>query len=229
MYFLAEHAHLCVRNGEAIVLDLQSGRYLGLAAVQAGSLGRYVREWPLCDLASDGTPAVQMLLARGLLTRDAARGKTARPISVPRATQYFGDWLPLRPPSIQFHHVANFLAAASLAAAALRFIPFRVVVAHVRRRRMARASTGNEPEMSAVIALLLTFERLRPLAFGRKDTCLLHTLALAEFLARYHVYPDWIFGIRTGPFAAHCWLQMHDFVLTDTPFNVEGLTPIMMV
>jgi hypothetical protein len=37
----------------------------------------------------------------------------------------------------------------------------------------------------------------------------------------------WVFGVRTWPFQAHCWLQCEDLVLDDQPDRVRAFTPIM--
>lgn len=39
--------------------------------------------------------------------------------------------------------------------------------------------------------------------------------------------PLWIFGVRTWPFGAHCWLQVDDLVIGDTLDRVRFYTPIM--
>jgi hypothetical protein len=65
--------------------------------------------------------------------------------------------------------------------------------------------------------------------FSSKDECLYDSLALLEFLARYRIYPDWVFGVQTRPFAAHCWVQQGDIVFNDTVEHVTGYSPIMIV
>ena len=39
----------------------------------------------------------------------------------------------------------------------------------------------------------------------------------------------WVFGVRTWPFSAHCWLQIGDAVLDDDPERVSRYTPIMVL
>jgi len=58
---------------------------------------------------------------------------------------------------------------------------------------------------------------------------MLHSLALVEFLARYRLYPDWVFGVQTQPFKAHCWLQYGSLVLNDKPTRLHELTPILSI
>jgi hypothetical protein len=57
--------------------------------------------------------------------------------------------------------------------------------------------------------------------------CLQRTFQLRSLLARRGVAADWIFGVRTWPFSAHCWLQIDDLVIGDRLERVRRYTPIM--
>jgi hypothetical protein len=54
-------------------------------------------------------------------------------------------------------------------------------------------------------------------------------MALNEFLSKYDFYPTWVFAVRARPFAAHCWLQHGDQALTDIPFNLRQMVPILVL
>ena len=57
--------------------------------------------------------------------------------------------------------------------------------------------------------------------------CLKRSFQLKRFLAGRGIATDWIFGVRTWPFAAHCWLQIGDLVVGDRLDRVSLYTPIM--
>ena len=38
---------------------------------------------------------------------------------------------------------------------------------------------------------------------------------------------QWLFGVRTWPFAAHCWLQIGNLVVGDRLERVRFYTPIL--
>lgn len=59
--------------------------------------------------------------------------------------------------------------------------------------------------------------------------CLKRSFLLRRFLASNGVDTDWVFGVRTWPFAAHCWLQLGDVVVGDRLERVNRFTPIMRV
>jgi hypothetical protein len=58
--------------------------------------------------------------------------------------------------------------------------------------------------------------------------CLQRAFMLRGYLARRGVAADWVFGVRTWPFGAHCWLQIGDVVLADDVDRIRGFTPIMV-
>lgn len=59
--------------------------------------------------------------------------------------------------------------------------------------------------------------------------CLKRSFQLRHLLARRGVASDWVFGVRTWPFGAHCWLQIEETVVGDTLARVSNYTPIMVV
>ncbi|MGV9005945.1 MAG: lasso peptide biosynthesis B2 protein [Brevundimonas sp.] len=58
--------------------------------------------------------------------------------------------------------------------------------------------------------------------------CLQRAFQLRRVLTGRGIHADWIFGVRTWPFAAHCWLQIGDLVIADTLERVDRYTPIMV-
>lgn len=56
--------------------------------------------------------------------------------------------------------------------------------------------------------------------------CLQRAFQLRRRLARRGVTTDWVFGVRTWPFSAHCWLQIGDSVVGDRLERVRAYTPI---
>lgn len=73
------------------------------------------------------------------------------------------------------------------------------------------------------------FRLLRCFAYTAQQNCLFDSMVLLQFLWREHISADWIFGVRTRPFAAHCWAQANDLVLNDSHRHVSQYTPIMVL
>jgi len=59
--------------------------------------------------------------------------------------------------------------------------------------------------------------------------CLQRSFELRYLLARRAVPVDWVFGVRTWPFGAHCWLQSGEVVVGDRLDRIARYTPIMKV
>ncbi|WP_349770714.1 lasso peptide biosynthesis B2 protein [Steroidobacter cummioxidans] len=52
---------------------------------------------------------------------------------------------------------------------------------------------------------------------------------MVEFLARYDVFPTWVFGVRLEPWGAHCWIQHGPFTFNEGVEKAASYTPIMAV
>ena len=57
--------------------------------------------------------------------------------------------------------------------------------------------------------------------------CLQRSFQIRRLLRRHGVHADWMFGVRTWPFGAHCWLQVGDRVVADRLERIRRYTPIM--
>lgn len=98
-----------------------------------------------------------------------------------------------------------------------------VEVASRQRRR------DQEPRLTEELTRLVSaFERILPwLPF--QGVCLYRSFLLLRVLRWRGHDARWVFGVRTWPFHAHCWLQVGDVALDDTTDRLAGLTPIMVV
>jgi len=236
-YALAEHVFVCVNGEHLVLLDLKEDRYWALEASQTAGLGPLVVGWPVKATAStedadspspETMAAIEMLLGRGLLVDGIPPGKDATPVSAPVPKRELvseaeaapgprvGSWL-------------TFFTASAFAKLALRTWRFERVVLRVRRRKELKGPQSGPLDAERARKLVEAFARYRVFLFSSKDECLYDSLALIEFLARYGIYPDWVFGVQTRPFAAHCWVQHGDIVFNDTVEHVTGYTPIMVV
>jgi hypothetical protein len=236
-YALADHVFVCLNGEHLVLLDLKEDRYWALEAAHTAALGALVDGWPVrsCDDAPTADPpspettaAIELLQGRGLLTQGIPPGKVATPVTaiVPMrelssetdtsAGARSGSWL-------------KFLTASAIAKFTLRIWPFERVIRRVKRRKELLGPDASPLDAERAAKLLEAFARYRVFLFSSKDECLYDSLALLEYLARHGIYPDWVFGVQTRPFAAHCWVQHGDLVLNDTVEHVSGYTPIMVV
>jgi hypothetical protein len=59
--------------------------------------------------------------------------------------------------------------------------------------------------------------------------CLYRCALLLRRLKLAGERPLWVFGVRTWPFLAHCWLQVGDVALTDPAETLSVFSPILAV
>src|SRR5262249_40308716 len=122
-----------------------------------------------------------------------------------------------------------FVRASTFAKFALRIWPFQRVIQRVGRRKVVAIGQAQALDVERARKLVEAFARYRVFLFSSKNECLHDSLSLIEFLARFGIYPNWVFGVQARPFAAHCWVQHGGIVFNDTVEHVSGYTPIMVV
>jgi hypothetical protein len=235
-YFLSPHVHVCVAGKQVVLLDLERDKYLSLA--HAHPVGRWVRGWPVpsdsaatdasATAAAQESSLLAKMISQGLLVADPVKGKEAAPVVTPRPREALVEYDFDVRPRTNAAQLWTLLRAHAAAKWSLRHRPIRAVVegAQLRKRR---AQAGLAVDISAVRSVVAAFLYLRPWFYTARDACLLDSLTLVNFLARYGIFPEWVFGVKTDPFFAHCWVQQGDCIFNDTPDYVRGFSPILVV
>jgi Transglutaminase-like superfamily len=231
--------HVCAVGSEAILLDLRQDKYFSVPARAARALSHTVPGWPTATSSelehlpplseSEMRRTVEFYLNSGVLTAIESEGKSAKPIHYPPPR----DLVPLGfdldiTRSISWHDARNFLYASTLAAYRWRTLPLHAVVRKVAARK-ARTIKLEPFDDRLAADLACTYRRLQAFVFTGRNRCLLQALSFANFLSFYGLFPDWVFGVQTRPFAAHCWLQHNHYLLNETPEGVKRFTPIFAV
>jgi hypothetical protein len=236
-YALAAHVFVCVNGEHLVLLDLKEDRYWALEASQTAGLGSLVAGWPVTSADSiesidspspEAAAAIEVLRGRGLLADGIPPGKDATPVTANVPTRELVSETETAP-GARLNSWLKFLTASAFAKFALRTWPFERVILRVKRRKALLEPQSGPLDAERARKLVEAFARYRVFLFSSKNECLYDSLALLEFLARYGIYPDWVFGVQTRPFAAHCWVQHGDLVFNDTVEHVTGYTPIMVV
>lgn len=229
-YWLAPDVHLCRVLDAIVFLNLLTDDYPTLTSDQAQALGWVVQGWPVPPCAGRAEYAgrlAEKLVEAGLLTRDERIGKPATPATlvadeVPSSIGVGG----VSRQAIRLRDVWNFLIAWAGASATMRWRGLHASIHSVRARKQKRTAVPCDP--AQLEQLVLLYRRLRCYAFTVRDRCLLHSLILVRFLARYDVFPLLVIGVRLRPSGAHAWVQQGAAVLDDTPARVRSYTPILV-
>ena len=235
--FLQSHVFLCRAKRHWVILDAHRDKYLCVDRHQFETLGRSLQGWDepsapgARSAAEPPEPEKFSALASDLLKRDilsehATQAKDARP------TEYRLPTQAVDPDQHSQHspwpHAVAFFASSARASRELTQQRFQSTVESVRARKSHNAHRPGPFDLERARSLVAAFERLRWF-YPRPYLCLFDSLALIHFLARFQLYPDWVFGVNADPFEAHCWVQEGSVVLNDTLGRVSCFTPIMSV
>ena len=213
--WLANDVHAAAIDDDIVFLDVAADAYLCL--VQAS---------PLIALDQDGAvrprdeASAQTLVEAGLVAAtpsSARRSIPAKPtLDLPSAARRPGA-----------RKVAAGLLAAGVAVQDFHRLDFARLLERARRRRPpVDAPGGVNPE--AVLDAAAVFAALRPWS-PVGGACLKRSYMLLTYLHRLGLDADWVIGVRTWPFMAHCWLQSGAGALDDDGERLGADTPILAV
>jgi hypothetical protein len=230
--------HVCVVGDSLILLDLRRDKYLSMSALAARALSCAVPGWPVTTSEIEELPRlsaaqvqqiVQYYIENRVLTAIESEGKSGMPIRYLPARELVPlGFEPDFAHSISSKDVRSFIYAATLAAYRLRTLSLHAIVRKVAdRKTRATHRQSFDPQLAAELAF--TYRKIQAFAFSGRNRCLLQSLCFANFLACYGLFPNWVFGVQTRPFAAHCWLQQNHYLLNETPDGVKRFTPIFAV
>lgn len=215
--YLSSTTHLVKIGADVVVLDTRGQEYFCLPAaadaVRVGPGGVAFDDPDLADVFAGG----------GLLADEPNRFPASPPLDLPSrdlglrvaervrivdAVAIFAAWTTM----ISGYHLARF---------------DRLVAPRRRGSCEGPMRRDGEPgeDLKATVA---AFERILPwLPF--QGVCLYRSFLLRRVLRWRGHDAHWIFGVRTWPFKAHCWLQVGDVALDDTADRLAGFSIIMVV
>jgi len=212
--WLAPQVHAVSIASDIVFLDIGSDAYLCLA-----DAAQYLRLGPGGRIEADPPQAATDLLEAGLLATQSAGTRHMTPAPEPVARGLEPAKAALSASAIGAAIIAN-----ARAASAIRHLSFVEI--------LALAGTLSQEVLVAPSAALIEecsrFARMAPW-LPREGLCLMRSLQQRLYLARRGLSAAWVFGVRTWPFEAHCWLQAGDIVLDDTPEHAGSYTPILVI
>jgi len=217
-YRLRDNLGACVAGGRAVFLDLDADRYFGLPA----AADKAFQQWLT---GQDPEPEqLDVLVSRGLLLL-CGQGSTPpsrASFSLPaagRETRPKG-----RVTAIRFVHI--FLARLYWSfALKLRSLAAIRRVLEAKRPKRESSAGPHDPRYDDIAT---SFEKTEAI-MRTHDRCLSDSLAFLSICYASGLSPRLVFGVRTTPFAAHCWVQVDDLVLNDRLEHVRLFTPILVI
>ena len=205
----------CQVGDDLVFLDLQRDRYFRLAG----------RDRLMFDAAGeaalDDPAALTRLQAAGLVTASDAMDR----IEPAFADVPDRDIHMLSPVQPSLSGVVQALGGLLWAQRAVASRRIAQTIAAIGRRKTAIGPGGAQISSTQIA---LHFEASRAFApIARR--CLIDSLALMRLCLARGASPTLVFGVKTDPFAAHCWLQHEGRILTCASDDALGFTPILVV
>lgn len=214
-HHLPPHISFAFLGGGAVLLDIETDRYLMLRGSEASALEA------LCNGPTPAAvePAIGRLAARRLIA--AGPGPSVAPISAPLPSS---SALELAGPSDRADslEIARYRLDATLR---LRLRGLGQTIAKWRHLKSELRTGEMIADRRHVNAVARGYAAARVHLPWRR-LCVPDSLALARFLWRRGIPGEVYFGVRLDPFAAHAWVQHDETVLSDNVNVVADYTPV---
>lgn len=212
----------CVTSaGDVVLLDLDKARYFALTERQKGVFLHLAdKGWRLDDAA----PELSTVLHLGFIEQAAAADDLDPAINLPQADADIPQGMvsvAALPALIQALGV-QFLITRRLKTSSLK-----AVLQAIAERRSHRIFNPNYTE--SYIQNVRIGYYASEIFLGRTDRCLVRSLAMFATLSRRGIESKLVIGVRTSPFAAHCWIQRGSVVINDVVEHVRNFTPILVL
>jgi hypothetical protein len=210
---LAPGVGFCCADGELIFLDLRRDRYIALRGDDRAAFERLQAGTP------NDSDAMTRLARTGLIESHAGETNLQpTTISVPTKD--------LAAAEARFDPLMAFRAAWALRRARRAIRPQNIAAAIAES---VRAKSGLPADRSEeALASAATCYAACRWALPVEPRCLIDAIALDDILLRRGLAATLVFGVRLTPFAAHCWLQTAETILTGTAAEARNFTPILV-
>jgi hypothetical protein len=218
-HYLPSTHSFCECGGAMLVLDMRQDRYFQLGRPASEALRAFVSG---SSAPQDGIAALCRL---GVISDDRAAGGSIAPTAIDVPVRSVIEETTIRS-GRRWTHYPEISGRLIQARAALRLKGFARTLDTIR---VAKAQALRRADLvDEVRDLAIAFDRGRravPLA----TACLPDSLALYGFLARRGIHSTLVIGVKTNPFAAHCWIQHEGLLLNEAVDHAAAFTPIRVL
>jgi hypothetical protein len=223
-YLLPDAVYVCFTSDGGVFLDVRNDRYYGVDERAGRTLRAMLTEGS--DADSITRDVAKDLVDRGLLTTVAARGRAFRPVTVAPAQASLVNLVTDDRPMLKLVDMVRFLVACVRMAFVLRAGSLERALEFLRRTTVRNPTAIDQEEVQRRVRV---FRYLRPLVYASRDRCLYDSLVFSYFLRMNRIPSTLVIGVKTMPFAAHCWVQAGDRVVNGTPEFVRAFVPIFSI
>lgn len=198
-----------------IFLDINLDRYFALAPRAAEALRRMQNS---DQVNSDD---VDLLKSFGILKR-VQNGPSIEPVSaLPSIRNSYFD----EPRRSSLRYIIIAASDQFWAFLAIRCSGLPAALAALRKRAQRIHPRKHPLDLSRLIGSY----RFIDLFLSAENRCLVRSLALARSLTGHGIEFTLAIGVRTGPFGAHCWVQIGDKSLSDHRDKSREYSPVLVL
>jgi hypothetical protein len=212
--YLRDDVYVAVLGDDVVLLDMAADAYLCLP--DAGPVLTIAPADGEVSTLSAG--AARDLLTSGLATYQTPRRRWPTPPPLPSR----GVDLTTRASRIRARDVIRLFGCLVDLALHYRGRRFSEILSYARASRLGARPASERDTLVEVVRRFHVAAVWLP-APGK---CLVRSFLLLRYLHRSGFDADWVVGVRTWPFAAHCWLQVGDCSLDDAPERLVSYQPI---
>ncbi|MBB3357025.1 MULTISPECIES: lasso peptide biosynthesis B2 protein [unclassified Novosphingobium] len=222
-YRLSGHLHFCISGGKVIFLDAAADRYFALPAKADTAFQRlFLKAGPMTP---SERAALGLMEDLGYLKEDLEGTEALSPCLCEVDIAHG----PVREKAqVSFQLVLLALFYQLLTSVLLKTRSFLAVTNMLRRVEVQHAARRGRCATEIISAVAGAFHKTRFL-LRSSDRCLTRSIGFALCCCRLGVRPAVVLGVRTNPFAAHCWVQLEGQVAYDDVGQAERFTPIMVI
>lgn len=204
----APHIKLAIVDGDLVLFDISQDAYLAVSRDDAANA--------ICALQGGDHCVNDPVLAELLAQQLFLEAKQPWIASIHRHPQALP---PASAPCRQLRLLFPFVRAAIGSWFALRKADSRWV------SRPNFSGTDRAISTEQMAGIMSQFEAWRILVPG-SGRCLVQSMILMRFLALLQIRAEWVFGVRTHPFEAHCWVEWRSYILNDSADHAGWYTAI---
>ena len=219
-YRLREGVLFCRVEGRVIMLDIRANRYFAHGdSAEKAFLGLF---------DPDGTADRDEIAIAHLIDRDVLERHpdSSDRYSGPERLQTAPDWLLPGERPVSIWLVARVILSLCRASMDARLKSLASIKRSLARRRSTVIGDPSRRDYESYEAIAAAFERTEFL-FSPADRCLPRSLAFVAVCNKVGLAPRLIFGVKTNPFVAHCWVQTDERILYDHSPEANLFTPIL--
>lgn len=221
-YRLRPNLYYCIASDRAIFLDVDRGRYFCLpTGADAVFRSIVLRSGPLCT--QPPADLVAELSSFDLFHRETGCERSEAAVLPPKT-----DISLEHPVAPKLRLIVNAALERIEASRKIRRFKLARLIAELSQPDDVEAQARNPNAIQTAASLNAAFAAT-DLVFGRNDRCLPRSLAFASACKKRGLFPMIVFGVRSNPFNAHCWVQLGSVVLNDYFERVRPFTPILAI